>query len=217
MWCVHIHTHTHNGILLIPTRDWARPAFECLLAGETWVSSAWGQGLWLQQIWEEQSVASVLLEEVAISSTMKQTSRGLPSQRTITPKKFSRCCESSRAHNKLPSLDIQQKDWEPPGKHSRRAQQNLVCTWTQEKETVTPRETEPDLPVSVWESPAELWADVACCRVGDTDYNSPGSHGVLVLSTFEGGHLCHHYPTIVWPLTKLQGGNTAPPISRKLD
>ena len=38
-----------------------------------------------------------------------------------------------------------------------RAQRNLVCTRTQEKGAVTPQETDPDLPVSVQESPAEVW------------------------------------------------------------
>ena len=35
--------------------------------------------------------------------------------------------------------------------------QNLVRTRTQEKGTGTPQETDPDLPVSVQESPAEVW------------------------------------------------------------
>ena len=35
--------------------------------------------------------------------------------------------------------------------------QNLVCTRTQEKGAVTPQETDPDLLVSVQESPAEAW------------------------------------------------------------
>ena len=35
--------------------------------------------------------------------------------------------------------------------------QNLVCTRTQEKGAVTPQETDPDLPVSVQESLAEVW------------------------------------------------------------
>ena len=35
--------------------------------------------------------------------------------------------------------------------------QNLVCTRTQEKEAVTPQETDPDLPMSVQESLAEVW------------------------------------------------------------
>ena len=35
--------------------------------------------------------------------------------------------------------------------------QNLVLTRTQEKGAVTPQETDPDLPVSVQETPAEVW------------------------------------------------------------
>ena len=37
--------------------------------------------------------------------------------------------------------------------------QNLVQTRTQEKGAVTPEETEPDLTVSVWESPVEVWVN----------------------------------------------------------
>ena len=33
----------------------------------------------------------------------------------------------------------------------------LVCTSTQEKGAMTPQETDPDLPMSVQESPAEAW------------------------------------------------------------
>jgi len=35
--------------------------------------------------------------------------------------------------------------------------QDLVCTRTQEKEALTPPETDPDLPVNVQESPVEIW------------------------------------------------------------
>ena len=35
--------------------------------------------------------------------------------------------------------------------------QTLMCTRTQEKGAVTPQETDPDLPMSVQESPAEVW------------------------------------------------------------
>ena len=35
--------------------------------------------------------------------------------------------------------------------------QNLVCTRTQEKEAVTPQETDPDLPVCVQETLVEAW------------------------------------------------------------
>ena len=37
--------------------------------------------------------------------------------------------------------------------------QKLVCTRIQEKEAVSPQETEPDLPVSVQESLAEVWVN----------------------------------------------------------
>ena len=40
-----------------------------------------------------------------------------------------------------------------------RAQTKPVCTRNQEKGTVSPQETEPDLPVSVHESLAEAWVD----------------------------------------------------------
>ena len=42
--------------------------------------------------------------------------------------------------------------------------QNFVCTRTQEKGAVTPQETEPDLPVSVQESPAEAWVNSGLLR-----------------------------------------------------
>ena len=44
---------------------------------------------------------------------------------------------------------------------------------------MTPKETEPDLPVSVQESLAELWVDSGLHRVRGTDYNSPGSCSML--------------------------------------
>ena len=37
--------------------------------------------------------------------------------------------------------------------------QNPVCTRTQEKGAVSPQNTDPDLPVSVQESPAEAYVD----------------------------------------------------------
>ena len=41
--------------------------------------------------------------------------------------------------------------------NSWRAQTNLVYTRTQEKGALTPQETDPDLPMSVTQSPAEMW------------------------------------------------------------
>ena len=45
----------------------------------------------------------------------------------------------------------------------------------------TPQQTEPDLPVSVQGSPTEMWVNMACHGVRDTEYNGPG------ISPFEGG------------------------------
>ena len=42
--------------------------------------------------------------------------------------------------------------------------QNLVCTRTQEKGAVTPQESDPDLPLGVQESPAEVGSAVVGCR-----------------------------------------------------
>ena len=47
-----------------------------------------------------------------------------------------------------------------------------LCTRTQEKGVVTPQETDPDLPRSVQESRWRLGPEVACCRVGGTEWDS---------------------------------------------
>ena len=86
-------------------------------------------------------------------------------------------------HNRFPNLGICLRDWESPGNlnleasgiwlqnvhrtgktDSWRHKQNLVCTRNQEKGAVFPQETEPDLPVSVQESPAEAWVDSGLLR-----------------------------------------------------
>ena len=46
------------------------------------------------------------------------------------------------------------QDW---GNTLKGHKQNIVHTRTQEEGAVTPQETDPDLPVSVQESPAEAW------------------------------------------------------------
>ena len=50
---------------------------------------------------------------------------------------------------------------------------------TQEKGAVTPQETEPDLPVSVWESPAEAWVNYDYHRVRGSGSSSTGRLRVL--------------------------------------
>ena len=49
----------------------------------------------------------------------------------------------------------------------------------QEKGAAAPQETEPALPVSVQESPVEVWVHSTCRGARDTDRGSPGSCSVL--------------------------------------
>ena len=92
--------------------------------------------------------------------------------------------------------------------------QNLVSTRTQDKEAMIPQEIDPDLPVNVQESPVDVWVDSGLPWGQSHEYNSPGSHGMLASVVLKEVTII---PTIVWPQAKLQGGNTAPPISRKFD
>ena len=146
------------------------PLSVCLLWRHGWAACPllWGQVLWLKQTWEAWQ----------LSPTIKPPSRHPTNWRAITLKKFSHCCESSRAHKTVPNLGIWQTDWEsqgiwlwrPVGFDYRtytglRKQilgghtQNLVCTRTQKKGAVIPQETKPDLSVSVQESSMEAWVD----------------------------------------------------------
>ena len=71
------------------------------------------------------------------------------------------------------------------------------------------------LPVGVRESLAKVWVfcrdEVACCRVGGPDCSS------ACLGPFEGGHHYLHYLHQSLLPGKEQGGNTGPPINRKLN
>ena len=60
-----------------------------------------------------------------------------------------------------------------------RHKQNIVCTRTQEKRALIPQETEPDLPVSIWESLAEVWVHIGLPQARDTECNSPGICSML--------------------------------------
>ena len=88
-----------------------------------------------------------------------------------------------------------------------------MSTRTQDKEAVIPQETDPDLPVNVQKPPVDVWADSGLPWGQRHEYTSPGSHGMLASVLLK----VTITPTIVWPQAELQGGNTAPPISRKLD
>ena len=132
----------------------------------------------------------ILLEEVAINSTVELSSRWPTNWRTVIQRKFSHCCKSPRAHNRFSNLWIWWRDWESPVNlawkvccislqnfhrtkvtDSWRAQENLMCTGTEEKGAVTPERLSLTF---LWVS-RSLWQ-----RYGSTvAYNSPGSWGML--------------------------------------
>ena len=91
-----------------------------------------------------------------------------------------------------------------------------MSTRIQEKGAVTLQETESDLPVSVQESPVGVGLQWPAEGLGHCLQQSwEPQHADIC--PFEGGHHYQITPTIVWPQTKVQGGNTASPISRNSD
>ena len=73
---------------------------------------------------------------------------------------------------------------------------------------MTPQETDPDLPVSVQESLAEVWVDGGLLQ---------GWGHRVCMGPFEGGRHYLHYLHHSLSQVKQQGRNAAPPINRKLD
>ena len=88
--------------------------------------------------------------------------------------------------------------------------QNLVCTRTQEKGAVTPQETDPDLLVSVQESPAEAWVSSGLLQ-GWGHWVQQCMHG-----TFWRGHHYFINFTVVWSQVKQQGGEHSPTHQQKI-
>ena len=76
---------------------------------------------------------------------------------------------------------------------------------------MTPQETEPDLPVSVQESPAEAWVNSGLLR-GQGHWIKKVQEKVLLKEVA----ITTITPTIVRPQAKQQKGNTGMPINRKL-
>ena len=62
---------------------------------------------------------------------------------------------------------------------------NLVRTRTQEKGAVTLQETDPDLPMSVQESPVVAWVGSGLLQAGGTECSN------AFMGPFEGG--CHYH------------------------
>ena len=80
--------------------------------------------------------------------------------------------------------------------------QNLVRTRTQEKGALTQQETDPDLPVSVQESPAEAWVDDVLLQGWGHWVHS------ACVGPSEGGHHYLHYLHHSLASGQIQGGNT---------
>ena len=57
----------------------------------------------------------------------------------------------------MPLLETPRHSWASLGQSLGGLKQNLVWTMTQKKGAVTPQEIDPDLPVTVQESPGEEW------------------------------------------------------------
>ena len=74
-----------------------------------------------------------------------------------------------------------------------------------------PKETDPDLPMSVQESLVEAWVGGGLLNGGGT------SAAVPAWELLKEVDLIFIISTIVCSQVKQQGGNTAPPINRKLD
>ena len=76
---------------------------------------------------------------------------------------------------------------------------------------MTPQETDPDLPMSVQESLAEVWIGSGLLQGWDTECSSaftgPFKEVTIIFIT----------STIVWSQVKQQGRNTALTINRKVD
>ena len=62
--------------------------------------------------------------------------------------------------------------------------EKLVCTRTQKKGTVIPKETEPDLPMTVQESSVEAWPAVGSVR--GPEYNKVFSGGMACCGVSQG-------------------------------
>ena len=163
---------------LTPTRPWARLTRVWGLLRRQGSAAAchrdWGFGSSSPGMLSV--LAYIIFEEITISPTTESPSGQSTNWRTIIPKKFSHCFESSRPHSRLPNLGIQQRDWEFPGNFTLKviriwlqnfhrtgetnSQRTQIKTCVpQEKGAVTPQETESDLSVSARESEVGAWVD----------------------------------------------------------
>ena len=141
----------------------------------------------------------------------------------MEPKKFSHCHKSSRTKNRFLNLGIQQRDLEHPGnltlKSSGTWLENLYRTGETDSWRAQTKLWMYQDPGERSIDPTRGWARLVCQCPGvssslpwgrGTDYSSPMSSGVLAKVLLREAAIT---PTVLWPEAKLQGGNTAPPIT----
>ena len=190
----------------LPLSVWVSPA-------EAQVSSGlpWEQGLWLQQTREAQRV-----------NPTEWPGRQPTNWRTIIPKKFPHCCESTRVHNRFPNLGIQQRDWESPENLTLKASRIWLQNFHRTGETDSWRaQTKPCAhqdPGERSSGPTRDWARLLCECPGVSSrgvgqqwpavWSGAWNTTVLAKALLKEVTIT---PTIVWPQAKLQEGNTAPP------
>ena len=90
----------------------------------------------------------------------------------------------------------------------------------EERGAVTLQETDPDLPMTVQESPAEAWVihhDLLTVHQVWPGVGLGHSVAVHARDLLKEVSIIFITSTLVWPQVKQQGGNTALPINRKLD
>ena len=214
----------------LPLSVWMFPA-------EAWVRSdlpqGWGSGcsrfgrhsMWHQSSWR--SLPLALVSHRASEQTTHKLENNLYQRSSCTVAKvlgpttdFPTCGSGKGTEN---PQGIWQ--WRPEGFDYRTStglgKQNVgghkkICAHQDPgKGAVAPQETDPDLPVSVQESLVEVWIDSGLLWGQGHDYNSPGSRAACWHKSFRRRSPLLPLP-LVWPQAKLQGGNAAPPISRKL-
>ena len=123
---------------------------------EAQVTSDLPQG---QGLWEAWHATRVLLKEVAISTTIEWPRRQLTSWRELYQRSSHTVAKVLGPTTCFPTWKSGKSTENPRETESWRAQQNILCTRTQEKGAVTPQEIEPDLPESAWESLVEVEVD----------------------------------------------------------
>ena len=166
-----------------PTRNCAGPVLECLLQRYGLAVTCHGAGALVAADLGGAVCGIVLLEEVAFSASIELPSRQPTNWRTDIPKKCSPCCKSYRPTTDFPTWGSGKRTENPQGNRLLEGTTKTCAHQDPGERSSDPKKTEPGLPGSVRESPAEVRVDNGLLRVRE-----PWCAGI---SPFEGGH---HYP-----------------------